>query len=123
MKEAAFNVGKLLALADTLHKEYCNHVRKQEIPSQLIGNAMMPIAIDNPEKGIARLNERLMIYKAWADKVQGDGYRLVKWTLNQIGQVANELANCDLPNRTDDTAKAQMLLGYLARPEGKSSKI
>jgi len=122
MKEAAFNVGKLLALADTLHKEYCNHVRKQDIPPQLIGNAMMPIAIDNPEQGIARLNVRLMIYKAWADKVHGEKYRLVKWTLNQMGQVANKLANCDLPNRTDDGAKAQILLGYLARSESKSSE-
>lgn len=121
MKEAAFNIGRLLALADTLHKEYCNHVRKQEIPPQLIGNAIMPIAIDNPERGLARLNERLMIYKAWADKVHGEKFRLVKWTLGQMGQVANELAPCDLPNRTDDAAKAQMLLGYLARSESKSA--
>jgi hypothetical protein len=123
MKEAAFNVGRLLALSDTLHKEYCNHVRKKDIPPQLIGNAMMPIAIDNPEEGIARLNERLMIYKAWADKVQGEEYRLVKWALGQMGQVARDLADCDLPNRTDDAAKAQMLLGYLARSESKGSKI
>ncbi len=123
MKEAAFNVGRLLALSDTLHKEYCNHVRKKDIPPQLIGNAMMPIAIDNPEEGIARLNERLMIYKAWADKVQGEEYRLVKWALGQLGQVARDLADCDLPNRTDDAAKAQMLLGYLARSESKGSKI
>ncbi len=123
MKEAAFNVGRLLALSDTLHKEYCNHVRKKDIPPQLIGNAMMPIAIDNPEQGIARLNERLMIYKAWADKVQGEEYRLVKWALGQMGQVARDLADCDLPNRTDDAAKAQMLLGYLARSESKGSKI
>ncbi len=123
MKEAAFNVGRLLALSDTLHKEYCNHVRKKDIPPQLMGNAMMPIAIDNPEQGIARLNERLMIYKAWADKVQGEEYRLVKWALGQMGQVARDLADCDLPNRTDDAAKAQMLLGYLARSESKGSKI
>lgn len=123
MRKAAFNVGRLLALADTLHKEYCNHVRNQDIPPQLIGNAMMPVAIDNPEQGIARLNERLMIYKAWADKVQGEKYRLVKWTLNQMGQVANELANCNLPNRSDDAAKAQMLLGYLARSKSKSAEV
>ncbi len=123
MKEAAFNVGRLLALSDILHKEYCNHVRKKDIPPQLIGNAMMPIAIDNPEEGIARLNERLMIYKAWADKVNGEEYGLVKWALGQMGQVARDLADCDLPNRTDDAAKAQMLLGYLARSESKGSKI
>ena len=121
MKKAAFNIGKMLALADTLHKEYCRHVRDNSIPPQLIGNALMATAIDNPERGLVRLRERLMIYKAWADKVKGEKYKLAKWALSQMGQVANELAGVDLPTRTDDAAKAQMLLGYLERSKKDNS--
>lgn len=121
MKKAAFNIGKMLALADTLHKEYCRHVRDNSIPPQLIGNALMATAIDNPERGLVRLRERLMIYKAWADKVNGEKYGLAKWALSQMGQVANELADADLPTRTDDAAKAQMLLGYLERSKKDNS--
>jgi len=121
MKKAAFNIGRMLALADTLHKEYCRYVRDNSIPPQLIGNALMATAIDNPERGLVRLRERLMIYKAWADKVKGEKYRLAKWVLSQMGQVANELADVDLPTRTDDAAKAQMLLGYLERSKKDNS--
>lgn len=46
---------------------------------------------------------------------------LAKWALSQMGQVANELADADLPTRTDDAAKAQMLLGYLERSKKDNS--
>jgi hypothetical protein len=120
MKKAAFNIGRMLALADTLHKEY-RYAHDNSIPPQLIGNALMATAIDNPERGLVRLRERIMIYKAWADKVNGEKYGLAKWALSQMGQVANELAGVDLPTRTDDAAKAQMLLGYLERSKKDNS--
>ena len=73
MKNAAFNVGRMLALADKLHCEYCINVRgknetdtekKKSIPAQLIGNALMRTALDNPLKGLSLLSERLLIYQA-----------------------------------------------------------
>lgn len=121
MHTAPFLVGRMLALADTLHKEYCRHVRKGEIPPQLIGNALMPVAIDNPQKGLVRLRERLMVYQAWANKTHGEDNRLAKWTLSHMGTVSNELAGFILPDRTNDADKAQMLLGYLSRFESKGS--
>ena len=114
MKNAAFNVGRMLALADKLHEQYCRHVRKNEVPPQLIGNALMHTALDNPTKGLARLSERLPIYQAWATKVQGDDVELAKWVLGQMGQVSADLENADIPKQTDDAVKAQILLGYLA---------
>jgi len=121
MKEIAFNVGRLLALADTLHKEYCRHVRNAETPAQLIGNALMSTALENPERVLVRLSERIPIYQAWGNKVQGKEFGLVKWTLGQMGEVCNTLSEYPIPGRIDDAAKAQMLLGYLARPERKAS--
>jgi len=129
MKNAAFNVGRMLALADKLHCEYCINVRgknetdaekKKSIPAQLIGNALMRTALDNPLKGLSLLSERLLIYQAWATKAQGDNVGLAKWVLGQMGQVSADLETADIPKQTDDAVKAQILLGYLAhvRNEG-----
>ncbi|MCG6551069.1 MAG: type I-C CRISPR-associated protein Cas8c/Csd1 [Candidatus Magnetominusculus sp. LBB02] len=115
MKDAVFNVGRLLSLSDDLHMQYCKWVRKNDIPPQLIGNALMPSAVENPERALARLWSRLLVYQAWANKVQGEEYKLVKWILGQIGKVCNDLADVALPRQTTDTDKAKMLLGYLAR--------
>lgn len=115
MKQAPFYVGRMLALADTLHKEYCGHVRNGEIPPQLIGNALMSVALDNPTDGLSRLSERLPIYQAWAQKVQGDNVGLAKWVLSEMGTTANELSELQIPMQTGNVEKAQILLGYLAR--------
>ena len=119
MHKAPFLVGRLLTLADILHKEYCLHVRKGDPLPQLIGNALMSAAIDNPIMGLARLQQRLMIYQAWANTALGEGFGLAKWVLTQMGNVSHELALLDLPDRTNDEDKAQMLLGYLARAKDK----
>jgi hypothetical protein len=123
MKNAAFNVGRMLSLADKLHCEYCIHVRgknesdeekRKSVPAQLIGNALMRTALDNPLKGLSLLSERLLIYQAWATKAQGENVGLAKWVLGQMGHVSAELENTDIPKQTDDAVKAQILLGYLA---------
>jgi len=121
MHTAPFLVGRLLALADLLHKEYCKHVRKSETPPQLIGNALMSTAIENPERGLARLCERLMPYQAWTNKAKGEDSALAKWTLNQMEKTSSELSKIKLPNSSSDADKAQILLGYLARFESKNS--
>lgn len=121
MKGPAFQVGQLLALADTLHREYCQHVRKGETPPQLIGNALMSAAIENPQRGLARLGERVIVYYAWANTAHGEHFRLAKWALAQMGRVSHDLADCELPETTSDAQRAEMLLGYLARPSAPES--
>lgn len=121
MHTAPFLIGQTLALADTLHKAYCEHQRKGDVPPQLIGNALMPVALDNPAAGLARLSERMAIYQAWANTAKGDDVGLAKWALQQLGKVADELGKQPLPDRCGDAGKAQMLLGYLARPEARTT--
>jgi hypothetical protein len=115
MKDTAFQLGRLLALADTLHREYCVHVRKGSIPPQLIGNAIMPAAADNPENAIDRLRERMNIYQAWATKISGEEYRLTKWALGQMGTISHAIKR-PLPTKTDQTFRAELFLGYMSRP-------
>ncbi|MBI4687804.1 MAG: hypothetical protein HY756_08515 [Nitrospirae bacterium] len=120
MKNAAFNVGRMLSLADKLHEQYCRHVRKNDVPPQMIGNALMHTALDNPTKGLALLSERLLIYQAWATKAQGDNIGLAKWVLGQMGQVSADLENTVIPTQADDAVKAQILLGYLAHVKNEA---
>jgi hypothetical protein len=115
MSGTAFLLGRLLSLADTLHREYCAHVRDGNIPPQLIGNALMPAAAEKPQDALDRLRQRMMIYKAWADKGTGDKYRLAKWAVSQMGQVCSQLAEVALPTETGQTFRAELFLGYMAR--------
>jgi hypothetical protein len=114
MNDTAFQLGRLLSLADTLHREYCVHVRKGSIPPQLIGNALMPATADNPEDAIDRLRERMNIYQAWATKVSGEEYRLAKWAVGQMGEICHAIKR-PLPRKTDQTFRAELFLGYMAR--------
>jgi len=130
MHTVSFLVGQMMSLADTLHKEYCKHVRANKggnddgsanqgekssgLPRQLIGNAAMSVAMDDPTAGLARLSERILIYQAWANTASGD-VGLARWTLGEYRRISEELGKMNLPDRISDADKAQMLLGYLSR--------
>ena len=117
MKEPAYRLGRFLSLVDTLHLEYCKRVRKGDIPPQLLGNALIPLATSDPEKGLARMLERIRIYQAWAQKSDSG---LARWALGQIGELTPPLADeLKKLTRLDDAARAQLLLGYLAQSEKK----
>lgn len=119
MNSPAYLVGRFLSLADDLHLKYCQHVRKGSIPPQLVGNALMPTALEMPEKALSMLSQRILPYQAWAKTLSGDekDVGLVKYFLKQIGEVSNQLREEGLAPTCSDTDKAQMLLGYLARSE------
>lgn len=119
MNSPAYLVGQFLSLADDLHLKYCQHVRKGSIPPQLVGNALMPTALETPEKALSMLSQRIIPYQAWAKTLSGDekDVGLVKSFLGKIGAVSNQLKECQIPFTCSDTDKAQMLLGYLAWSE------
>jgi hypothetical protein len=118
MRESITQCGRLLALADSLHLQYCKHVRKGESPSQLIGNALFSTALEQPVFALARLAERLTPYQAWARTFQSDdpkaGVGLVKWFLGEIAACTSAIHLEQLPDRMLDADKAKLLLGYLA---------
>jgi hypothetical protein len=118
MNELAFQIGRILSLVDTLHREYSKVVRG-DIPNQLLGNSMMKTALDNPQKALARLNQRLLVYKAWVDK-GGEDAKLARWAVSEMGKITSGLEHCDLDIRFDDIGQAKMLLGYLARYENQN---
>ena len=116
MQEAAFLMGRFLSLADTLHVQYCKEVRKVDMPPQLLGNSLIPTAIQNPSKGLARMLERIRIYQAWA---KTRGTPLARWSCSEMGKVAADLAE-RLPagRRFNDAEQAQIVIAMsLARTE------
>ena len=94
MKGPPFGVGRLLSIADQLHVQYCRGVRKGQIPPQLVGNALMGTALEQPTKALAMLSQRILPYQAWAQTVQGgDEVRLTKYFLGELGRIS---AGCNL---------------------------
>ena len=127
MQEPITQIGRLLALADSLHQQYCKHVRKGESPSQLIGNALFNTALDQPVFALARLAERLTPYQAWARTFQSndpdEGVGLVKYFLGEIAACTAAIRLDELPQRMSDADKAKLLLGYLAdHPKSETPK-
>ncbi len=121
MSSPAFLIGQLMSLADVLHREYCVKVRKGSLPTQLIGNAAMNVALNNPEEGLARLSERILIYQAWAKTVHENGY--AGWALSEFGNISSMLGDCEIPKKATDVEKAQLLLGYLSRISKKDGNV
>lgn len=117
MKSAPYLIGRMLSLADQIHYHYCQHVRNKQAPTQLIGNALMTTALEEPEKALALYAQRILPYQAWAKTVSGEGAGLAKYFLSELGKACSDVALADVPRRCADADKAQMLLGYLAKTE------
>jgi len=126
MNGAPYQVGQALALADTLHKDYCTVVRKGQLPSSLIGTALMRRALENPASAMADLGERMMEYVRWAKTValptgrnteqERIAVHEARKKLRQFQPLATALGSGTLPTEMNDAEKAMLLLGFLASP-------
>ncbi|MCL6097299.1 MAG: hypothetical protein M1391_01840, partial [Bacteroidetes bacterium] len=130
MRSSFFNIGRFLSLVDTLHFEWCRHVRggypeehdekkwREAIPPQLLGNSHLRIALENPATAFARLSERLNIYKAWVQKQQPSDGNWAHWAIAAIGKISSEIQDAidegKFPQSMTDIDKTQVLLGYLS---------
>lgn len=120
MKDTFFNIGRFLSLIDTLHYEYCKNVRSGSIPHQLLGNAHLQIALDNPVAAFDILSRRINVYQAWTRKEKGEQAKLGRWAVSELGKVSSLLAEKNLPTKTTSLERAQILLGYLAKTDRKN---
>jgi hypothetical protein len=126
MNETAFLLGRMLALSDTLHAQYCQAVRGGSLPPQLLGNQHYSMAADHPQRAFAVLADRLRVYKGWAQTARVEGelqavVKIAKWAVAEMGSVAGELHG-KLPDRLKDIDKAEMMLGYLTREKKTEGK-
>ena len=119
MESTAFKLGRFLQMADLLHKQYCVQQRDGSTPPQLVGNSYFDLVSRSPAKGLAMMHSRLKLYQGFA-QTRGDG--LAKWALAQLGTLSAEIAS-QLPASLSTSEQAQMLLGYLARPQNSQTTI
>lgn len=114
MNNPPYLVGRMLKIADELHAVYCKEVRKDNLPPQLLGNALMAAALDSPTQALSQLALRIAPYLGWARTNSTDSARLSRFFLKEFGLIEEKLRDTTLPQRLDDAAKAQLLLGYIS---------
>ncbi len=106
MSANPYLIGRLLSVEEYFHRSYCEHVRNDQRPGRLVGNVLMPTALENPMSGLARLAERMCLYQS----VAPGELRAV------AGDIERQIDKNALKSSSTEEEKAQMLLGYLARP-------
>jgi len=114
MNNSPYLVGRMLKVADDLHAVYCKEVRNNSLPPQLLGNALMVAALDSPIQALAQLALRITPYLGWARTNNTGSAGLSRYFLKEFGLIENKLRETVLPDRLDDAAKAQLLLGYVS---------
>ncbi len=115
MNNAPYLIGNLLKISDDLHALYCKEVRSNNLPPQLLGNALMAAALDSPEQALAQLALRITPYLGWAKTNKTESVGLSRHFLKTFSEIGEKLEGLDLPQRLNDTGRAQLLLGYLAK--------
>ena len=125
MKSPAYLIGRLFSVADQLHDKYCKYVSSKDSDKrpQLLGNALMAIALEHPVQALAMFSQRMLPYQAWAKTYSGEESGLVHFFLNEWGAICNQLKEqeTEIPMRCKDIDKAAMLLGYLASTPKKDT--
>jgi hypothetical protein len=122
MDSAPYLMGRMLALSDGLHNHYCRYVRDNDTPPQFIGNSLMRLALDTPEKAFVLYGQRILPYQAWAETTRDKAAMgLAHYFLREIGNVCGAIKH--VPERLSDAERATMLLGYLARPESARKEL
>ena len=118
MKDYHFLVGQLLGHADILHREYSILERGIDRTSgrlpPLLGNALIPTALNSPVTALARILERMRIYLDWANRHYGEQYACARASIKAMRTIAARLEPLAPPPHANDVAKAQLLLGYLS---------
>jgi hypothetical protein len=134
MDDAAFKLGQLLAVADTVHVGYCADQRGGDVPPVLLGNSVLSMAQSKPTKALSVLCGRWKPYGAWAKRVdaarkrattlekQGEKGRAytIRKALSQASRISKLCAELSgvvpefPPPNTANAFRAELLLGYLA---------
>ena len=134
VEESAYQVGRLLAMMDELHKCYCLAVRDGDIPNSLIGNGLLGRAADSPAQALAELSERSRIYMGWAKSVgvtdssdKSKKKNIAIYSARKVLRLAAPLseqlhAAGSLDAEMSVVQKAHLFLGYLSPVLGQEDE-
>lgn len=134
VEESAYQVGRLLAMMDELHKCYCIAVRDGDVPNSLIGNGLLGRAADSPAQALAELSERSRIYMGWAKSVDTTDFgekakkkNIAVYSARKVLRLAAPLgeqlhAAGSLDAEMSTVQKAHLFLGYLSPVLGQEDE-
>lgn len=119
MKSKMFLLGRLMGLADCLHRNYCIIERNKEtlkthtkpIPGQLMGSAVYQTALQRPKEALKMLFGKMQIYINWAsanpDSQSG-------WIIKKISETFKEIEvdGIALPERPTLDEQVELIVGY-----------
>lgn len=114
MNDAPYTIGRMLKIADDFHSIYCKEVRKGSMPAQLLGNALMMAAMNNPTQALSQLASRIAPYLGWAKTNSTGSAALSRYLLKEFAAIERQLKGVVLPTHLNDAEKAQLLLGYVS---------
>jgi len=121
MTETPYMLGKMLNLADGLHRLWCECVKTNDpLPPVLLGSSLYASVSRSPIQGLSALGDRLRVYRAWAATFQGEKAGLARWFIKELSHVSESIHSGGIPQRMSDADKAQMLLGYLSSLKSSS---
>ncbi|MDR3110272.1 MAG: hypothetical protein LBU65_11395 [Planctomycetaceae bacterium] len=120
MESLPYLLGQMLKVSDELHALYCQVVRKDDIPPQLVGNSLLVSALETPVQALAQLAPRLNPYISWAkqyrtkkiEELGRESWR-AGWYLRLYEENATKIG-LEKIVRFNDLEKAQLFVGYLA---------
>ena len=76
MTRNPYQIGRLLSLADELHRNYCKHERDGKLPNgPLIGNSLLTTALANPVACLSLLADRSPVYLRVAERRTSRSHR------------------------------------------------
>lgn len=122
MTNLPYLYGQLLKAADELHILYCQVVRNEDVPPQLVGSSLFQAASDAPLRTLTQLQQRLMPYYTWAktyrfkevNEKNKESWR-AGWLCKVCEQTMSQLATVwTAQTRFNDEEKVQLFIGYLA---------
>ena len=123
MKGIPYNLGRFLRIADELHALYCELVRKNEMPPELCGSSLLLATMENPVGALQQLAMRSMPYVKWSQTFHGDKAGLVHYWRHHWSEIADHLAENDLPKHLTATEQAQLFLGFLSSFPKSGSEV
>ncbi len=128
MKEPAYLIGRMLSLVDSLHSYYAKRVSGKDQLPQLLGNSLMAVALEQPQRAFELLGQRILPYQAWAYSFQrgkdtfpepdkrADAEAVGK-ILGALGKIAAELAEQTIP--AENLANLPVRDGHEKHPPAK----
>lgn len=115
MKNWAYAIGQVCCVADRL-QELCFEDRGMKVPQKRIGNECFSLALINPQRAFASIQNRMAPYLNFAKNNRNKGF--FNYCLLKLKELNKCLEDQTIPNFNSDLDRIQIGIGYNIGLEG-----